>query len=147
MGKGSHISYHLIDMLKTILSISGKPGLYRLLSSGNNVLIVESLETKKRLPILPKDRVVSLGDISMFTDSEDIALSEVLTKLHTKQAGVPVEASILKDNEALRASFGEVLPNFDRERVYTSDIKKLYSWYNLLIGAGITDFSDQEEEA
>ena len=147
MGKGSHISYHLIDMLKTILSISGKPGLYRLLSSGNNVLIVESLETKKRLPILPKDRVVSLGDISMFTDSEDIALSEVLTKLHTKQAGVPVEASILKDNEALRASFGEVLPNFDRERVYTSDIKKLYSWYNLLIGAGITDFSNQEEEA
>ena len=147
MGKGSHISYHLIDMLKTILSISGKPGLYRLLSSGNNVLIVESLETKKRLPILPKDRVVSLGDISMFTDSEDIALSEVLTKLHAKHAGVPVEVSILKDNEALRASFGEVLPNFDRERVYTSDIKKLYSWYNLLIGAGITDFSDQEEEA
>lgn len=147
MGKGSHISYHLIDMLKTILSISGKPGLYRLLSSGNNVLIVESLETKKRLPILPKDRVVSLGDISMFTDSEDIALSEVLTRLHAKQAGVLVEASILKDNEALRASFGEVLPNFDRERVYTSDIKKLYSWYNLLIGAGITDFSDQEEEA
>lgn len=147
MGKGSHISYHLIDMLKTILSISGKPGLYRLLSSSNNVLIVESLETKKRLPILPKDRVVSLGDISMFTDSEDIALSEVLTKLHAKQAGVPVEASILKDNEALRESFGEVLPNFDRERVYTSDIKKLYSWYNLLIGAGITDFSDQEEEA
>ena len=147
MGKDSHISYHLIDMLKTILSISGKPGLYRLLSSGNNVLIVESLETKKRLPILPKDRVVSLGDISMFTDSEDIALSEVLTKLHAKQAGVPVDTSILKDNEALRASFGEVLPNFDRERVYTSDIKKLYSWYNLLIGAGITDFSDQEEEA
>ena len=134
-------------MLKTILPISAKPGLYRLLSSGNNVLIVESLETKKRLPILPKDRVVSLGDISMFTDSEDIALSEVLTKLHAKQAGVPVEASILKDNEALRASFGEVLPNFDRERVYTSDIKKLYSWYNLLIGAGITDFSDREEEA
>ena len=134
-------------MLKTILSISGKPGLYRLLSSGNNVLIVESLETKKRLPILPKDRVVSLGDISMFTDSEDIALSEVLTKLHAKPGGGPVEASILKDNEALRASFGEVLPNFDRERVYTSDIKKLYSWYNLLIGAGITDFSDQEEEA
>lgn len=134
-------------MLKTILSISGKPGLYRLLSSGNNVLVVESLETKKRLPILPKDRVVSLGDISMFTDSEDIALSEVLTKLHAKQAGAPVDTAILKDNDALRASFGEVLPNFDRDRVYPSDIKKLYSWYNLLIGAGITDFADQEEEA
>ena len=64
-------------MLKTILSVSGKPGLYRLLSQGKNTLIVESLQTKQRIPILPKDRVVSLGDISMFTDTEDIALSEV----------------------------------------------------------------------
>ena len=115
-------------MLQTILSISGKPGLYRLLSSGKNTLIVESLQTKKRIPVLPKDRVVSLGDISMFTDGEDISLSE----------------EILKDNEALRNSFGEVLPNFDRDRVYTSDIKKLYTWYNILLEAGITDFSEQE---
>ena len=129
-------------MLQTILSISGKPGLYRLLSSGKNTLIVESLQTKKRIPVLPKDRVVSLGDISMFTDGEDISLSEVLTRLHEKQAGVSVSEEILKDNEALRNSFGEVLPNFDR--VYTSDIKKLYMWYNILLEAGITDFSEQE---
>ena len=132
-------------MLKTILSISGKPGLYRLLSSGKNTLIVESLQTQKRIPVLPKDRVVSLGDISMFTDGEDIALSEVLTRLHEKQAGVAVSDELLKDNDALRNSFGEVIPNFDRERVYTSDIKKLYTWYNILIEAGITDFSDQDE--
>ena len=132
-------------MLKTILSISGKPGLYRLLSSGKNTLIVESLQTQKRIPVLPKDRVVSLGDISMFTDGEDIALSEVLTRLHEKQAGVAVSEELLKDNDALRNSFGEVIPNFDRERVYTSDIKKLYTWYNILIEAGITDFSDQDE--
>ena len=125
-------------MLQTILSISGKPGLYRLLSSGKNTLIVESLQTKKRIP------VVSLGDISMFTDGEDISLSEVLTRLHEKQAGVSVSEEILKDNEALRNSFGEVLPNFDRDRVYTSDIKKLYMWYNILLEAGITDFSEQE---
>ena len=132
-------------MLKTILSISGKPGLYRLLSSGKNTLIVESLQTQKRIPVLPKDRVVSLGDISMFTDGEDIALSEVLTRLHEKQAGVAVSEGLLKDSDALRNSFGEVIPNFDRERVYTSDIKKLYTWYNILIEAGITDFSDQDE--
>lgn len=131
-------------MLQTILSISGKPGLYRLLSSGKNTLIVESLQTKKRIPVLPKDRVVSLGDISMFTDGEDIPLSEVLIRLHEKQAGVSVSEEILKDNEALRNSFGEVLPNFDRDRVYTSDIKKLYTWYNILLEAGITDFSEQE---
>ena len=132
-------------MLKTILSISGKPGLYRLLSSGKNTLIVESLQTQKRIPVLPKDRVVSLGDISMFTDGEDIALSEVLTRLYEKQAGVAVSEELLKDSDALRNSFGEVIPNFDRERVYTSDIKKLYTWYNILIEAGITDFSDQDE--
>lgn len=131
-------------MLQTILSISGKPGLYRLLSSGKNTLIVESLQTKKRIPVLPKDRVVSLGDISMFTDGEDVALSEVLTRLHEKQAGIAVSEDLLKDNDALRASFGEVLPNFDRDRVYTSDIKKLYTWYNILLEAGITDFSQQE---
>ena len=124
-------------MLKTILSISGKPGLYRLLSSGKNTLIVESLQTK--------NRVVSLGDISMFTDGEDIALSEVLTRLYEKQAGVAVSEELLKDSDALRNSFGEVIPNFDRERVYTSDIKKLYTWYNILIEAGITDFADQDE--
>ncbi len=132
-------------MLKTILSISGKPGLYRLLSSGKNTLIVESLQTQKRIPVLPKDRVVSLGDISMFTDGEDIALSEVLTRLYEKQAGAAVSEELLKDSDALRNSFGEVIPNFDRERVYTSDIKKLYTWYNILIEAGITDFSDQDE--
>lgn len=133
-------------MLHTILSVSGKPGLYRLLSSGKNNLIVESLQTKKRMPILPKDRVVALSDISMFTDGEDIPLSEVLTRLHEKQAGVAVTEDLLKDAEALRVSFGEVIPNFDRDRVYTSDIKKLYTWYNILLEAGITNFADETEE-
>lgn len=133
-------------MLKTILSVSGKPGLYRLLTAGGNNLIVESLQTKKRMPILPKDRVVALGDISMFTTEDDVPLSEVLTNLYKVQGGKPVEESVLKDAEALRSTFAEVLPNFDDERVYTSDIKKLYSWYNILLAAGITDYSDKDSE-
>ena len=132
-------------MLQTILSVSGKPGLYRLLSQGKNTLIVESLQTKQRLPILPKDKVVSLGDISMFTIEEDVPLSEVLTRVQEHQAGVPFAEELLKDGDALREAFGEILPSYDRERVYTSDIKKLFSWYNILLAAGITSYSDEEE--
>ena len=132
-------------MLQTILSVSGKPGLYRLLSQGKNTLIVESLQTKQRLPILPKDKVVSLGDISMFTIEEDVPLSEVLTRVQEHQAGVPFAEELLKDSDALRETFGEILPSYDRERVYTSDIKKIFSWYNILLAAGITSYSDEEE--
>lgn len=132
-------------MLQTILSVSGKPGLYRLLSQGKNTLIVESLQTKQRLPILPKDKVVSLGDISMFTIEEDVPLSEVLTRVQEHQAGVPLADELLKDGDALRETFGEILPSYDRDRVYTSDIKKLFSWYNILLAAGITSYSDEEE--
>ena len=132
-------------MLKTILSVSGKPGLYRLLSQGKNNLIVESLQTGQRIPIHPKDRVVSLGDISMFTDAEDVALSEVLTRVHQRQAGVLFADDLLKDGEALRSVFAEVLPSYDRDRVYTSDIKKLFTWYNILVSANITTFTEEEE--
>ena len=132
-------------MLQTILSVSGKPGLYRLLSQGKNTLIVESLQTKQRLPILPKDKVVSLGDISMFTIEEDVPLSEVLTRVQEHQAGVPFAEELLKDGDALRETFGEILPSYDRERVYTSDIKKLFSWYNILLAAGITSYRDEEK--
>lgn len=132
-------------MLQTILSVSGKPGLYRLLSQGKNTLIVESLQTKQRLPILPKDKVVSLGDISMFTIEEDVPLSEVLTRVQEHQAGVAFAEELLKDGDALRETFGEILPSYDRDRVYTSDIKKLFSWYNILLAAGITSYRDEEE--
>ena len=132
-------------MLKTILSVSGKPGLYRLLSQGKNNLIVESLQTGQRIPIHPKDRVVSLGDISMFTDAEDVALSEVLTRVHHGQAGALFADDLLKDGEALRSVFAEVLPSYDRDRVYTSDIKKLFTWYNILVSANITTFTEEEE--
>lgn len=133
-------------MLRDILSITGKPGLYKLVSRGNNMLIVESLLDGKRVPTYARDKIVSLGEISMYTMGEDIALSEVLTKLGEKE-GLKVASIGPKkaDNDELRDFFGEVLPDFDRDRVYPSDIRKLIQWYNILINAGITDFTIDEE--
>ena len=133
-------------MLRDILSITGKPGLYKLVSRGNNMLIVESLLDGKRVPTYARDKIVSLGEISMYTMGEDVSLSEVLTKLGEKD-GLKVATIDPKkaDNDQLRDFFGEVLPDFDRDRVYPSDIRKLIQWYNILINAGITDFSIEEE--
>lgn len=131
-------------MLRTILSISGKPGLFRLLSQGKNSLIAESLIDGRRAPIHAKDRVVSLGDITMFTDAEDIPLSQVLTKLYAHQNGAPIDIAALKDKEDFAALFGAVITNFDRERVYPTDMKKLFTWYNILVAAGFTKFEEEE---
>lgn len=134
-------------MLKNILSITGKPGLYKLVSRGNNMLIVESLVDGKRMPTYARDKIVSLAEVSMFTTGDDIALSEVLTKVGEKE-GLKVASIDPKkaDNDAMRAYFAEVLPDFDRDRVYPTDIRKLVQWYNILINAGITDFTTKEDE-
>ena len=134
-------------MLKTILSISGKPGLFKLVSHGKNMLIVESLGDNKRVPAYAKDKVISLGDIAIYTDETEVPLNEVLTSVKNKENGQKASISTSAKPEELRAYFAEILPNFDRERVYPSDIKKLIGWYNLLIGAGITDFTPEEGEA
>lgn len=133
-------------MLKTILSISGKPGLFKLISQAKNMLIVESLQTGKRQPAYAHEKIISLGDIAIFTDEEDSTLSEVLNAIKEKENGAKVILDIKKaDNETLRAYLAEVLPNFDRERVYPTDIKKLISWYNLLVETGNTDFVEEEK--
>lgn len=134
-------------MLQTILSVSGKPGLFRLLSQGNGTLIVESLQDKRRQPIHAKDRVVSLGDITMYTTDEDIHLSDVLTAVYAQFDGKPIDLSTHKTTEALQETFAKCVPNFDRERVYPTDIKKLFTWYNILVGAGFTSFKDENEES
>ena len=133
-------------MLKNILAVTGKPGLFKLVSRGNNMLIVESLLDGKRMPTYARDKIVSLADVSMFTEADDIALSEVLTKLGEKE-GLKVASIDPKkaDNDQLRAFFANVLPTYDRDRVYPSDIRKLVIWYNILINAGITDFTVEEE--
>ncbi|MCD7936442.1 MAG: DUF5606 domain-containing protein [Tannerellaceae bacterium] len=134
-------------MLKTILSISGKPGLFKLVSQGKNMLIVESLVDKKRIPAYAKDKVISLGDIAIFTEDDEVPLHEVLTNIKSKENGEKASLTTTGATaEQLKAYLAEVLPNFDRDRVYPSDIKKLLNWYNLLVASGITDFTPEEKE-
>ena len=129
-------------MLQTILSISGKPGLYKLVSSGKASLIVEAIdETHKRMPAFATDRVTSLADIAMYTDSEDVPLWQVLKNLGEKEQLKPCSLNYKKaSSNELRDYFGEVLPAFDRDPVHDSDIRKLIQWYDILVKNGITDF-------
>lgn len=131
-------------MLKTILSVSGKPGLFRLVSNAKNMVIVESLTDKRRLPIYARDKVVSLGDIAMYTDEGEVPLSEVLTKIQVKENGAQASVATNSKPNVLKKYFAEILPTYDRDRVYDTDIKKLISWYNLLSAAGITFASEEE---
>ena len=126
----------------TILAISGKPGLYKLISRAKNSLIVEALdETKKRFPTFGTDRIISLGDIAMFTETEDIALYKVLNAIKELEQGKTVSIDYKKaSGKELQDYFTKVLPEWDRDRVHNSDIKKLLQWYNILIAAGFTDF-------
>lgn len=135
-------------MQQTILAISGKSGLYKLVSRGAKSLIVESLdETHRRLPAFANERITSLADIAMYTDTDDVALSKVLDNIKTLESGKQASIDYKKaSGDELREYFAKVLPNFDRERVHVSDIKKLIQWYNILIANGIDDFKEEEEE-
>lgn len=137
-------------MLRKILSITGKPGLFKIVSQGNRMLVVEDLITKKRGPLHARDKVVSLGDIAMYTEGEDKPLGEILDLVYDNMKGEKINVKGFGDNDGLREKFGEILKDYDRERVYPSDIKKLFTWYNILIDAGITKFATEgnaEEES
>lgn len=132
-------------MLQTILSIAGKPGLYKLVSRGNNNLIVEALDsTHRRMPAFASDRITSLADIAMFTDTEDVALGKVLASMKSVEDGKKCSVNYKKaSGDELREYFAKVLPDFDRDRVQVSHIKKLIQWHDILIEAGITDFETE----
>lgn len=132
-------------MLKKIISITGKPGLYRILSQGRGSLIVEDIDTKRRMPVLGRDQVVSLGDISMYTESGDTPLGEILDKVYAHFEGKPVDVKAL-DSVALHTTFGEIVEDYDRDRVRDNDIKKLFKWYNLLLASGMTKFAEEPQE-
>ena len=132
-------------MQQTILAISGKPGLYKLVTRGKNNLIVEALDaTHRRMPAFATDRITSLADIAMFTETDDIPLMDVLENLKTLENGKKAAVDPKKaSTKELQDYFTKVLPEWDRDRVHVSDIKKLISWYNILIEAGITDFKEE----
>lgn len=134
-------------MKQNILAISGKPGLYLLVARGNGTIIVESIDnTKKRFSVGLRDRVTSLNDVSIYTDEEDVKLMDVFEAMKQHEDGKPVDMDVKKaSKDQLAAYVGEVLPNFDRERVYPNDMKKLILWYNILVQNGLTDFATPEE--
>ena len=131
--------------LKEILAISGQPGLYKYVAQSTRGVIVESLLDGRRMNAAANARVSALSDISMFTEGDDIPLHEVFTRLyaHTggKEAISPKEAP-----EKLKAYFAEVLPEYDRDRVHVSDMKKCFAWFNLLVQTGITEFAPGTED-
>lgn len=135
-------------MLEKILAISGKPGLYKLVSRGNNSLIVETLDAqKKRLPVFGTDKVISLADIAMYTDEEEVPLRRVFKNILEKEGGKKTSLDYKKaSKEELSAFMAEALPNYDRDRVYPADMKKLAQWYNILMENEITDFEEPKKE-
>lgn len=135
-------------MLKEIITISGRPGLFKLLARGNNCLICESVdELKKRIPVQASDRVVSLGDISIFTDDGELSLREVFLKIEEKYGKKEIGLDARKAGNSELNSFLEgAVADYDRDRVYPSHIRKIISWYNILVNAGLNDFEEKKEE-
>ncbi|MFN5416106.1 MAG: DUF5606 domain-containing protein [Flavobacteriia bacterium] len=131
--------------LTGIISISGKPGLYKVVAQGKNNIIVESLEDKKRTPAYSSDRISALEDISIYTYDEDVSLKEILKSIFDKEKGAPC-ISHKEDKTKLENYLLEVLPNYDQERVYTSDVKKIFQWYNLLHKAGELKVEEEVKE-
>ena len=136
-------------MLNEILTISGRPGLFKLLTSGRGAIIVENIdETKKRMPVQGTDKVVSLGDISIFTDDREMPLREVFKAIESKLGKKVIEFNWKKaSNAELIDFFAGIVPDFDRDRVYPSHIKKIAGWYDILVKYGENDFRSPEEIA
>lgn len=133
-------------MLKKILSISGKPGLYELVSQGKNMLIVESLKEKKRIPAYSHEKIISLADIAIFTDEDEVPLKQVLITIKEKENGEKSSLDPKSNTKQLQEYFASILPNFDRDRVYPTDIKKIISWYNILIETGKNEVFEETQE-
>ncbi|MCK9203040.1 MAG: DUF5606 domain-containing protein [Bacteroidales bacterium] len=130
--------------LSKILSISGKPGLYKVVSQAKSAVIVESLIDNKRFPAFGHEKISSLEEISIFTTGEDKSLKEVFKSFHQKLEGKPAPDPKV-DNNTLKKFFLEMVPDFDTERVYVSDIRKMVSWYNMLLEKDMLDFTGPEE--
>jgi hypothetical protein len=133
-----------MDLTK-IVSISGKSGLFKVVSQSKNAVIVESLTDQKRFPAFGHEKMSSLEEISVFTTDEDRPLKEVFKAFYEKLEG---KAAVDPKSEtpALLKFFGEMVPDFDSDRVYISDIRKMISWYNMLLAQDLLDFSQPAEE-
>ena len=130
--------------LSNILSITGKGSLYKLISRAPNSFIVEGLEDGHRFPAFSHDGVATLDNIAIFTEDEEVSLQSVFQSIFKKENGQKIV--VPKDNNALKTYFGEVLPNYDRDRVYVSNIKKVLAWYNILVQHNLIDLEEPQQE-
>ncbi len=129
--------------LKGILSLSGKPGLFQMVKQAHNSIIVESLENKRRMPAYATSKVSSLEDIAVFTENGDTPLLEVFKNIYKKEnGGSAIDHKV--DKKDLFAYFEQVLPDYDKEKVYHSDIKRIINWYNILVEHKLIDFTEDE---
>lgn len=132
--------------LKEVLAISGQPGLYKYIANSTHGVIVESLLDGRRMNVSASAKVSALSEIAMFTEGDDVPLSQVFANMFEYTGGQQA-ISHKESADRLKAEFEKALPDYDRDRVHVSDIKKAFSWYNILVAAGMTDFQDKEEEA
>ncbi len=131
--------------LSGIISISGKPGLYKVLTQGKNSIIVESLSDSKRFPAYASDRISALEDISIYTYDSDTPLVEIFEGIYKKEDGKEAP-SHKADISELQSYLQEILPDYDEERVYSSDIKKIFQWYNMLLKSGNITLEEEKKE-
>jgi hypothetical protein len=130
--------------LKDIMAIGGKPGLYKFIAQAKSGIIVESLTDKKRIPAYASDKVSALEDIAIFTEDDEVSLNEVFRRIHEKEDGGKTISPKKSSADELKNYFAEILPEYDRERVYVSDIKKVLSWYNQLHELDMLSFEEDE---
>ena len=130
--------------LSKIMSISGKPGLYKHIAQSKTSVVVESIIDGKRTAAFPSEQISTLGDISIYTENDDVKLEDVLKTIYKKEDGKKSIDSKSSDNELIKY-FETILPEYDKERVYISDIRKVFKWYNLLIEYNLLEFKEEEE--
>lgn len=132
--------------LTGILSISGYGGLFKLIKQTKTGFVVESLLDKKRMQAFASSKISTLEDIAIYTETGEMHLKDVLKKIFQEENEKQLSLTAKSSGEELKAFFEKVLPDYDRERVYVSDIKKVVSWYNILVDNGLIDLKEDEEE-
>ena len=133
-------------MLKDILSISGHSGLFKLVAQSTKSIIVESLETHQKMPVYFSSKVSALEDIAIYTDDEEVPLAQIFEKIYKMENKGQTSVSAKSSNEDIKDYFGDVLPDYDKSRVYVSDMKKVLNWYNILLSQNMLNF-DEEKKA
>ena len=138
--------YQTMD-IKDFIAISGQPGLLKMITQGKSLLIAENLLTGQRIPVHQSAQVSSMEEIAIFTETEDKPLKEVILEIYQKEEGKTILDPKKSTDDQIRTYFASILPTYDKSKVYVSDMKKIYTWYNILVTSGKIDWTATEPEA